>query len=78
MRSTLTAPVERQTLTQRSERLAQLKRDIALHRYEVDAAEVAEAIVRKLRLVRRGLDALSASSEADRTRAGQPARRRVS
>ena len=74
----LLAPVvRRDTPAQRSERLEQLKRDIARHQYDVDAGEVADAIVRKLALVRRGLEALSASSEADRTPADQPAPRRT-
>ena len=67
----------RHTPAQENERLEQLKREVALHQYEVDAAEVADAIVRKLRLVRRGREAL-ANSEADRTPADQPARRRAS
>jgi hypothetical protein len=57
---------------QSSDRLEQLKRDVALRRYDVDSAVVAEAIVRKLLLVRRGREAL-ASSGADRTRADRPA-----
>jgi hypothetical protein len=67
-----------ETQTQRSERLEQLKRDIAAREYDVDATQVADAIVRKLRLVRRGLEALSANSEADRIRADQLAHRRAS
>lgn len=35
-----------------AERLNELKRDIALHAYEVDSSEIAEAILSKLRLVR--------------------------
>jgi hypothetical protein len=62
---------------QSSERLEQLKRDIALHQYDVDSAAVADAIVRKLRLVRRGREAL-ASSEAGRSPADRPAYRRAS
>jgi hypothetical protein len=62
---------------QRSERLQQLKRDIAAREYDVDATQVADAIVRKLRLVRRGLEALSANSEADRIRADRLAHRRA-
>lgn len=54
------------TLTE-SERLNTLKQDIALHRYEVDAPAVAEAILSKLRLIKQGHQAL-AWSEADRTR----------
>ena len=60
-----------------SVRFEQLKREVALHQYDVDAAEVADAILRKLRLVRRGREAL-ANSEADRTPADQPAPRRAS
>jgi hypothetical protein len=63
--------------TLESERLEQLKREIAASEYDVDATQVADAIVRKLRLVRRGLEALSASSEADRIPADQLAHRRV-
>jgi hypothetical protein len=62
---------------QRSERLQQLKRDIAAREYDVDATQVADAIVRKLRLVRRGLEALSTNSEADRIRADRLAHRRA-
>jgi hypothetical protein len=67
-----------QTLPKNRDRLEQLKRDIARHRYDVDAAEVAEAIVWKLRLVRRAREALAASSGADRTRAARPAHRPAS
>jgi hypothetical protein len=74
----LKAQFRTETQTQRSERLEQLKRDIAAREYDVDATEVADAIVRKLRLVRRGLEALSANSEADRIRADQLAPRRAS
>jgi hypothetical protein len=74
----LKARLRTETQTQRSERLEQLKRDIAAREYDVDATEVADAIVRKLRLVRRGLEALSAKSEADRIRADQLAHRRAS
>jgi hypothetical protein len=66
-----------ETLTQRSERLEQLKRDIAAGQYDVNATQVADAIVLKLRLVKRGLEALSATPEADRIRADQLAHRRV-
>ena len=78
MRSPLSSRFGTETLTQRSERLEQLKRDIAARQYDVDATQVADAIVLKLRLVRRGLEALSANSEADRIRADQLAHRRVS
>jgi hypothetical protein len=66
-----------ETLTQKSERLEQLKRDIAADEYDVNATDVADAIVLKLRLVRRGLEALSANSEADRIQADQLAHRRA-
>lgn len=42
-----------------TERVDNLKREIALTHYEVDAAAVAEAIVAKLQLVRRGRLALT-------------------
>ncbi len=45
-------------------RLKELKQDIALNRYDVDAGAVADAILSKLRLVRQGRLALAA--EADR------------
>jgi hypothetical protein len=47
-------------------RLKELKRDIALNRYDVDAGAVADAILIKLRLVRQGRLALS-GSPVDRT-----------
>ena len=43
-----------------------MKREIALKRYDVDAAAVADAIVSKMRLVREGRRAL-AETEADRS-----------
>jgi hypothetical protein len=59
--------------TQR-ERVGELKREIALKRYDVDAGAVADAIVSKLMLVRRGRRALEGA--ADRTpTGGEPARR---
>ena len=54
-----------------AERLNELKREIAIDAYEVEASEIAEAILRKLRLVRYARLAL-AGSEADRS----PRRRR--
>jgi hypothetical protein len=48
-------------------RLKELKRDIELNRYDVDAGAVADAILSKLRLVRQGRQAL-AGSEAGRSR----------
>jgi hypothetical protein len=55
-------------------RLEQLKRDIALARYEVDAASIAEAIVTKLELLRRGRAAIR-GGEADRIQS--PTRHRL-
>lgn len=56
------------------ERLKQLKRDIALSAYDVDARVVADAIIAKLRLVKRCREAISV--EADRSHeADQPERR---
>jgi hypothetical protein len=46
-------------------RVKELKRDIALARYEVDAASVADAIIAKIELVRRARAAISVA-EADR------------
>lgn len=54
-----------------AERLNELKRDIAINAYEVDASEIAEAILRKLRLVRSARLAL-AGAEADRIPALRP------
>jgi hypothetical protein len=54
-------------VTHDTKRLASLKRDIALHSYEVDSAAVAEAILLKLRLVQRGRMAIAAQ-RGDRTR----------
>lgn len=59
-----------------TERLKRLKHQIALRQYDVDPALVAEAIVRKLVLVRRGREALAASPEAGRTHAERPPYRR--
>ena len=47
-------------------RLDHLKREIALNAYQLDAGAVADEILRKLRLVRRGRAAL-AEAEAGRT-----------
>jgi Anti-sigma-28 factor, FlgM len=74
----LTAVIGRDTPTQRSERVERLKRDIAEHQYDVDAGVVADAILEKLALVRRGLVALSATPAADRIPVDQPATRRAS
>lgn len=54
------------------QRVKELKRDIAANRYVVDSSAVAEAILSKRRLVRRGLASLDLNlgpelSEADRT-----------
>ena len=50
-------------------RLKELKREIALNRYDVDSRLVAGAILSKLRLVKRGRMALT-GYEGDRTPAG--------
>lgn len=44
--------------TKGGERVKQLKREIALNRYEVDAGAVAEAILAKLRMVKHCRDAM--------------------
>ena len=49
-----------------AERLNELKREIAIDAYQVEAGEIAEAIVRKLRLIRSARLAL-AGVEADRS-----------
>jgi hypothetical protein len=49
--------------------MSELKRDIALDRYDVDARAVAGAILTKLQLVRRCQMAL-ASADADRIQMG--------
>jgi hypothetical protein len=57
-----------------SERVDELKREIALKGYDIDAGAVADAIVVKMRLVREGRRALAAS-EADRSQSpGGPRR----
>ena len=43
-----------------TERVVELKREIALKRYDVDASAVADAIVAKMRLVKQGRRALAA------------------
>ena len=53
----------KRTEKQSEERLRTLKRDIALNQYEVDAGAVADAIVSKLRLVRRGQMALGCGAD---------------
>lgn len=55
--------------------MEQLKREIALNQYDVDAGLVADAILSKLRLVKRARLALS---EADRNRSLQAGPRRAS
>ena len=50
-----------------TERVDELKREIALKRYDVDAGAVADAIVAKMRLVKQGRRALAADV-ADRSR----------
>ncbi len=55
-----------QETTESRGRLNELKREVALNRYEVDAGAVADAILAKLRLVKSGRLAL-AGTEADRS-----------
>ena len=57
----MTAWASREPLdpTETRGRLKELKREIALNRYDVDARAVADAILRKLRLVKRGRMALA-------------------
>jgi len=58
------------------EGLKQLKREIALERYDVDSEAVAGAILRKLELIRRGRSALG-GSVADRSRAPRTSHHRA-
>ena len=55
-------------------RVKELKRDIALNRYDVDANAVAGAILSKLQLVKRGRLALAASADDRSLRALDPPR----
>lgn len=60
--------------TELTERMSDLKRDIALDRYAVDSRAVAGAILTKLQLVKRCQMAL-ATADADRIQPGHgPAR----
>jgi hypothetical protein len=60
--------------TKGGERVKELKRDIALNHYEVDAGAVADAILAKLRMVKRCRDAIAV--QADQTpKPSQPTRR---
>jgi hypothetical protein len=54
-------------VTYDTKRLTTLRREIALGGYEVDSAAVADAILLKLRLVRRGR-AVIAAHRSDRSR----------
>ena len=54
-------------LKTRNERLARLKREIALNGYDVDSTAVADAILLKLRLLHRGRMAIAAA-QAGRSR----------
>ena len=58
-----------------SERVDELKREIALKRYDVDAGVVADALDAKMRLVREGRRAL-ATTEADQIQTVAEALRR--
>ena len=51
-------PTDLQADAASSERVDELKRDIALKRYDVDAGAVADAIVAKMLLVKQGRRAL--------------------
>jgi anti-sigma28 factor (negative regulator of flagellin synthesis) len=63
-------PVDLLVDTASTERVYELKREIAMKRYDVDAAAVADAIVSKMRLVREGRRALAATEPgADRSHA---------
>jgi hypothetical protein len=62
----------------RAERLKDLRREIASDRYEVDAEAVADAIVSKLLLVRRGRGELTAAPALTAEPGGRiPAARRA-
>lgn len=52
---------------ERGEGLTKLKRDLAHNRYDIDSDAVADAILRKLELIRHGRSAL-AEREAGRIR----------
>ena len=53
----------------------ELKHEIALKRYDVDAAAVADAIVSKMRLVREGRRALAATAADQNLMAAESLRR---
>ena len=58
-----------------SERVDELKREIALKRYDVDAGAVADAIVSKMRLVREGRRALAGTAADQSLTAAESLRR---
>ena len=58
-----------------SERVDELKHEIALKRYDVDAAAVADAIVSKMRLVREGRRALAVTAADQNLMAAESLRR---
>lgn len=58
-----------------AERLGELKREIAIDAYEVDPKEIAEAMLRKLRLVRSARLALAGGDDDRTPRPGPPAPR---
>lgn len=69
-----TIPETSQKPSQKGQTLAELKRQIAMHQYEVDPRQVADAILGKLWLLRSGRLALS-GEQAGRSRpAGEPSR----
>ena len=53
-------------------RLKELKRDIALNRYDVDSGAVADAILSKLRLLRQGRMAIEVSEAGRIHRVPEP------
>lgn len=61
--------------TKGGERVKELKREIALNHYEVDAGAVADAILAKLLMVKRCRDAIAI--EADQTPKPSPRPQRL-
>lgn len=61
-------------VTYDTKRLASLQREIASRTYEVDSGAVAEAILLKLRLVRRARRAIAAMSDDRSPGLGGPSR----
>ena len=61
--------------TKGGERVKELKREIAINHYEVDAGAVADAILAKLLMVKRCRDAIA--GEADQTPRPSPRPQRL-